>query len=569
MTSAPHPSDAQLAGYGLGTLDDGRAATVHDHLVSCAACRRRVAATPADNFVGRLRAAASPDGTPEPSKALSGFEPTSTPPAVDVPPELASLTQYTGLRELGRGGMGVVYLAWNALMEREEVLKVVHRPTGEHSRAADRFLQEIRAAAKLRHPHVVAAYDAKRIGDLLVLSMEYVPGEDLAKLCRRTGPVPTPLAAWYAYQAALGLQHAHECGMVHRDVKPGNLILGGEAGRPAVKVLDFGLAKATAGGPPDRDLTGTGQVLGTPGFIAPEQILDAAGADTRADVYSLGCTLYYLLSGGPPFRGGSQYEVLRHHLETDATPVNLVRPGVPAGLAAVVARMMAKDPADRYHDPAGVARALAPFLASPPLRLESPPDPALLRPTAGRWSRRRLAAASLLLAAGVAGVAAAGVFETRPRDATPVAAVAGPADDVVPTPARVELGDALVVGSVWVGTRTYTKGMYSPITVAFEMHVVTRTGAAFAGHVFDNGSGRNEHKVEGEITPAGIAWVERSTRIKEMTYRTQGTFDGVTIRATQRGENAGRWTSDTRVVLALRADETGPPVGDPVTPPKR
>ncbi len=560
MTTAPHPSDDLLAGYGLGTLDDGRAATVHDHLESCAGCRRRVAATPADSFVGRMRAAANPDGTPEPSKALSAFAP--TPSAGDVPPELASLTQYSGLRQLGRGGMGVVYLAWNALMEREEVLKVVHRATGEYAQAADRFLQEIRAAAKLRHPHVVAAYDAKRIGDLLVLSMEYVPGEDLAELCRRTGPVAPPVAALYAYQAALGLQHAHECGMVHRDVKPGNLILGTEGGRPVVKVLDFGLAKATAGGPADRDLTGTGQVLGTPGFIAPEQILNAAGADTRADVYSLGCTLYYLLTGGPPFRGGSQFEVLRHHLETDATPVNLVRDGVPAGLAAVVARMMAKDPARRYPEPAAVARALAPFLAPSPS-----PDPAPRRPTAGRWSRRRLAAASLLLATGVAGVAAAGVFETRPRDATTTAAVAavgGPVDDAIPTPARVELGDALVVGSVWLGTRTYTKGMYSPITVAFEMHVVTRTGAAFAGHVFDNGSGRNEHKVEGEITPAGIAWVERSTRIKEMTYRTQGTFDGVTIRATQRGENAGRWTSDTRVVLALRVEETEPP-----TPPQR
>jgi len=273
-------------------------------------------------------------------------------PIPDLPPELASHAQYEVLRELGRGGMGVVYLANNKLMRRQEVLKVVNPQLLARSGMAERFLREIRAAARLRHVNIATAYAALQVGELIVLAMEYVPGENLAKVVKERGPLPVVHACSYAQQIAAGLQHALEQGLVHRDIKPGNLVLARVGKRHVVKSLDFGLAK----------LTGSGQMLGTPDYIAPEQALDAAKADIRADIYSLGCTLYLLLSGTPPFKAKSLYEIVQAHVSRDATGLDEVRPEVPAGLAAVVAKMMAKDPAQRYQRPVEVAQALAPFV---------------------------------------------------------------------------------------------------------------------------------------------------------------------------------------------------------------
>src|SRR5262249_10089049 len=160
-----------------------------------------------------------------------------------VPPELTASGQYADIRELGRGGMGVVYLARNVMMNRLEVLKVVNQSILDFPGAADRFAREIRSAAKLLHPNVVAGYSAQQHGALLVLAMEYGEGEDLAKLVKRRGALPVANACYYVYQAALGLQHAHEKGMVHRDIKPSNLILTRDGKKPVVKILDFGLAK--------------------------------------------------------------------------------------------------------------------------------------------------------------------------------------------------------------------------------------------------------------------------------------------------------------------------------------
>ncbi len=168
-------------------------------------------------------------------------------------------------------------------------------------------------------------------------------------------------ACYFIYQAALGLQHAHERGMVHRDIKPANLILAREGKKAIVKVLDFGLAKVTSEGQADSGLTREGQMLGTPDYIAPEQIRDAQSADIRADIYSLGCTFYYLLTGGPPFRGEHLWDVYQAHFSMDAGPLNLVRPEVPVELAAVVAKMMAKEPGRRFQTPGEVAQALTPF----------------------------------------------------------------------------------------------------------------------------------------------------------------------------------------------------------------
>ena len=283
------------------------------------------------------------------------------PPADSMPPGLAEHPDYEIVRELGRGGMGVVYLVRNKLMGRLEVLKVVGGHLVERPGVRDRFLREVQSAAKLQHKNVVTAYSAMRLGEAIVLAMEYIDGEDLATMVKSRGPLPVVNACYFIHQAALGLQHAHERGMVHRDVKPDNLIFSTEGKKGVVKVLDFGLAKLTREGQTDSGLTREGQMLGTPDYIAPEQIRDAQSADIRADIYSLGCTFYFLLTGGPPFRGEHLWDVYQAHFSIDAGPLNLVRPEVPVELAAVVAKMMAKEPRRRFQTPGEVAQALAPF----------------------------------------------------------------------------------------------------------------------------------------------------------------------------------------------------------------
>jgi formylglycine-generating enzyme required for sulfatase activity len=286
------------------------------------------------------------------------------PSAVDAAASGTALPQVPGFelsKPLGHGGMGVVYLARNTLMDRLEVLKLIKPGFLEHPDAVSRFLREIQAAARLSHPNIVTAYAALEVGELLVLAMEYVEGEDLARIVKTIGPLPVGNACAYAYQASMGLQHAFEQGLVHRDIKPHNLILAHDGKKHVVKILDFGLAKATRE-KAARKLTAVGSMVGTPDYIAPEQIVDSAGADIRADIYSLGCTLYFLLSGHPPFTGKSGNELLEAHQTLTPPPLTEVRPEVPARLAAVVARMMAKEPAARYAKPIEAAQALALFV---------------------------------------------------------------------------------------------------------------------------------------------------------------------------------------------------------------
>ena len=347
VSAAVHPSDQTLSAYALGKLDDASAGTVSKHLEDCDSCQRRVAELSSDEFLGRLQNAQvksaadwPPFGVSPTDGARGALVP---PPPVDtLPPEL-------------------VYVARNKLMGRLEVLKVVGGHLVERPGVRDRFLREVQSAAKLQHRNIVSAYSAIRLGESIVLAMEYIDGEDLAQRVKSRGPLPVVHACYFIYQAALGLQHAHERGMVHRDIKPANLIFATEGKKGVVKVLDFGLAKVTSEGQADRGLTREGQMLGTPDFIAPEQIRDAQSADIRADIYSLGCTLYYLLTGGPPFRGDHLWDLYQAHFSMDAQPLNLVRPEVPVELAAVVAKMMAKEPGRRFQTPGEVAQALMPF----------------------------------------------------------------------------------------------------------------------------------------------------------------------------------------------------------------
>ena len=290
--------------------------------------------------------------------------------------------------------MGAVYRAEHALMDRLVALKVIAPRLLEQPGAADRFRQEVRAAARLHHPNIVAAFDAEHVGPVTVLAMEYVEGRTLADVLHARGPLPAAEACDHARQAALGLAHAHALGMVHRDVKPANLMLTPDG---QVKILDFGLARfvsegvpdtaATAGTVPAGDpaLTATGACMGTLDYVAPEQADDARTADARADVYALGATLYHLLAGRVPFHGGGATEKLYRLAVADPTPLAAIRPDLPAGLVRVVERMMAKRPAARFPTADAAAAALAPFAAGRPPR-----------------RRRRLVLAGLLVAAVVA-----------------------------------------------------------------------------------------------------------------------------------------------------------------------
>jgi putative intracellular protease/amidase len=222
-----------------------------------------------------------------------------------------------------------------------------------------RFLREAMTAAKLNHPNIVVAHDAEQVGDLFFLVMEYVEGISLDRLVRKQGPLPVEQACYFARQAALGLQHAHEKGMVHRDIKPQNLMV---TRKGLVKVLDFGLARlAQEAQEGRRHITTVGTVVGTPDYIAPEQVSDSRTVDIRADVYSLGCTLYFLLAGQPPFPEGSALEKALSHLESPPKPLPQLRPEVPADLMPILDRMMAKSPDARYPTPGDSAQALAPF----------------------------------------------------------------------------------------------------------------------------------------------------------------------------------------------------------------
>lgn len=276
----------------------------------------------------------------------------------DVPPALAGHPRYEILQLLGQGGMGAVYLARHKVMNRLVALKIIRAQFVDGTHAVERFHREVEAAARLHHPNIVTAHDADVASDTHFLVMEYVEGADLGKHVRAEGPLSQAKACDYVRQAALGLQHAHEHGMVHRDIKPHNLMLTAEG---VVKVMDFGLALLGGDERIPAGLTGENVLMGTADYIAPEQAQNAHGADIRADIYSLGCTLFHLLAGRPPFQGGSMVEKISAHLATPPPLLDLP-PAAPPGLRAVLARMMEKDPARRYQTPAEVGRALAPFL---------------------------------------------------------------------------------------------------------------------------------------------------------------------------------------------------------------
>jgi serine/threonine-protein kinase len=292
------------------------------------------------------------------------------------------LGSYLILDQLGSGGMGQVYLAEHLNMRRLAALKVLPPLSFDDPVARERFLREARAAGALDHPNIVRVFDLCQDGKILYLVMEYVDGMSLQTLVTHHGPLEVATACHYAQQVASGLQHAHELGFVHRDIKPANLLVDRQG---VVKILDLGLVRSETDAPAgltrrlDNKL-----ILGTADYVAPEQAVDSSAVDIRADIYSLGATLYFLLTGRTLFPEGRVTQKLVWQQIRQPVPLDVLRPEIPSELAAVVHRMLAKKPDDRFAIPAEVISALAPFVPE-----EVPvPEPLLLPVLA---SRRALA----------------------------------------------------------------------------------------------------------------------------------------------------------------------------------
>jgi eukaryotic-like serine/threonine-protein kinase len=281
--------------------------------------------------------------------------------------------KYKVLERLGSGGMGTVYLCEHVAVSRRVALKVLPRSHASDPSALARFYREARAAGGLDHPNLVKAHDVDQDGHQHFMVMDYVHGTSLQDLVTRHGPLPVARACAYVCQAAAGLAAAHEAGLIHRDVKPANIMLERNGN---IRVLDLGLARFYNDDLDQLTLQyDQDNVLGTPDYVAPEQALDSHGADIRCDIYSLGATFYFLLTGQPPFAGGKVATKLIRHQVAQPTAVRELRAEVPREVQAVVERMMAKNPAARYQTLPEAIADLSPMIVetvAPPTEDEMP-----------------------------------------------------------------------------------------------------------------------------------------------------------------------------------------------------
>jgi serine/threonine protein kinase len=274
-----------------------------------------------------------------------------------------TIGKYKVLERLGSGGMGSVYLCEHMLMRRRVAVKVLPAAKADDPSSRERFYREARAVAALDHPNIVRAYDIDQDEELHFLVMEHVDGANLQEIVKRGGPMAPVRAAHYIRQAALGLQHAHEAaGIVHRDIKPGNILVDRNG---IVKILDMGLARFFNDDDDVLTKKYDENVLGTADYLAPEQALDSHGVDIRADIYSLGGTFYFCLTGRTPFAEGTVAQKLIWHQTRQPKPIRSIRPDVPEAMAAVLERMMMKDVGQRYRTPQSVAEALEPWTQTP------------------------------------------------------------------------------------------------------------------------------------------------------------------------------------------------------------
>jgi serine/threonine protein kinase len=303
---------------------------------------------------------------------------------------------------LGEGGMGQVYLAHHEVLSRQVAVKVLPLDVAQDQRTVARFRQEIRALARLNpHPHITAAFHASEQDGRLYLVMEYAPGIDLKRHVNLSGPLSMDKACKYIRQAALGLEYAHSQGIVHRDIKPSNLLLTPEG---TVKVLDMGLARIIHPEGPVGEFSGTrsGVGVGTLDYMSPEQAADASKADPRSDLYSLGCTFYHLLTRQPPFAHQSSLAKVAAHASEAPKPIQELRPDVPDSVAAIIHRLLAKRPEERYPSAIDFIEALDSALTSEQSAITYQRTPRQGQ-VAGPSKAKKL---RLLVLSGVGGIAA-------------------------------------------------------------------------------------------------------------------------------------------------------------------
>lgn len=292
------------------------------------------------------------------------------------------LGNYVLQDKIGAGGMGMVYKAQHRRMKRIVAVKVLSQAALKSANVVKRFLREAEAAAKLSHPNIVAAYDADEINGIPFLAMEFVQGIDLADYVKENGPMPLEKALDCALQTARGLEHAHQQGIVHRDIKPANILLDSHG---TIKILDMGLARFqessnTTSVADAAAITQMGSIVGTVDFMSPEQALDSRNADQASDIYSLGATLYFLLTARPMYEAETLMARLLAHRDSSVPNIRSLRPDVPAQIDTIFHRLVAKKKEERYASMSEVIRDLSDWQsvsstdAAPKAAGSSPPD---------------------------------------------------------------------------------------------------------------------------------------------------------------------------------------------------
>jgi|GEM_PF-1197781 len=399
-------SSDELRNFVLGQTDDARSEEILVHLSECPACEDTVASLDdtADSLVASVRQAvesgdvigASGGEADDPLAAALANVRSQFAPTVETPPLDGSLSRiiervrdYELVDELGSGGMGTVYKAVHTKLDRTVALKLLPARRLRDPAAVARFEREMKAIGRLDHPAIVRATDAGEVDGTHFLAMDFVDGIDLGKLVRLTGPLDAASACELIRQAAIGLQYAHEQGLIHRDVKPSNLMVerktvtrksdikdadgadhsalpipNSALASTAVRILDLGLALFGSASEAVDELTTVGQLMGTLDYMAPEQADNSHSVDARADVYSLGATLFKLLAGMAPYESierTSPLQKMKALATTDPPPIASRCDGLPDGLAAIVDRMLLRDPDERFQSAAEVADALTPF----------------------------------------------------------------------------------------------------------------------------------------------------------------------------------------------------------------